>query len=172
MKEYEVRTFLKSYIGKVVPNYIVPGLTSSLVGGVTPRMFSMTRPQELFVAPHNHRYDFACYVLRGRVVNVMYEPTADLRAPEYAVTRYDRERGQLAEEVTRARFLAVLTEYGEGSWYGMGRSEFHSIGFDQGTEVLFLEGPSLKEETYVLEPVVDGKVLRTFQKPSWMQEGL
>jgi hypothetical protein len=55
--------------GKTLHNYIVPGLNSTMLamsaGGGVVRLFEMTREQEAYIVPHDHRYNFTCYVLAG-----------------------------------------------------------------------------------------------------------
>jgi len=55
--------------GRVLEDYIVPGLRSTLLGttaaGGVIRLFEQEREPELFITPHDHRYSFDCYVLKG-----------------------------------------------------------------------------------------------------------
>jgi hypothetical protein len=60
-------------------NYIVPGLTSHLVGGAEfgkVRVFSTERSARDFITPHSHRFDFTSLVLSGTVHNTLYIKSA------------------------------------------------------------------------------------------------
>jgi hypothetical protein len=55
-------------------NYVIPGLTSWLIGQPHPtmgcvRLFTMDRFHEEPIIPHSHRFAFRCRVLAGAVTN-------------------------------------------------------------------------------------------------------
>ncbi len=131
-------------------------------------MFEMTRPQEFFISPHSHRFDFACLVLLGEVLNTLYVPNQ--RGYEHEVSTYTvdgyKEHGLVDRHLKR--FVQVPTRYTMGQWYGMGSNEFHTIAFGHGAKVLFFEGPNCREESEALQPVVNGKVISTFSVEDWM----
>jgi hypothetical protein len=168
-------------------NYIAPGLTSSLIGGHPSgerglvRMFIAERDtREQWVTPHNHRFDFVCLVLQGKVTQFMYYRDeqqiwpgmkAGPRQP-YAVTKlfgtHDAGYG-LEDPMTGPVFYRIVeTLYGEGDTYRMKHDEFHSIRFSEDAMVLFFEGPKLDNPVFILEPWVDGERVPTFKTEPWM----
>lgn len=80
-----------------VRNYIVPGLTSWLIGEPSShgkvRVFTCERDHQEAIAPHSHRYDFQCMVLHGHVTNKIWSECT--MGDEYCVTemRYKDEIG-------------------------------------------------------------------------------
>jgi hypothetical protein len=71
------------------------------------------------------------------------------------------------------RYKRIETRYETGQQYGMEHNEIHSIFFERNTLVLFFEGPSVTEETFVLEPwcrtTADAfMVVPTFEVRPWM----
>jgi hypothetical protein len=44
----------------------------------------------------------------------------------------------------------------------------HSISFSRDAVVLFIESASTKNKSSILEPVVNGKVIPTFEVKEWM----
>lgn len=153
-------------------NYIVPGLTSSLIGahsadGVA-RIFVNSRTQFEHVTPHSHRFDFQCLVLRGEVVNILFEEGGDDRYLASSM-RYLGTPGQFERnKVSLLSWHARRCTYRVGDWYGMTRDQVHSIIFSDDAVVLFLEGPQVTDTTIILEPWVDGEVLPTFKTEPWM----
>lgn len=159
-------------------NYVIPGLTSWLIG--TPskhgcvRMFTMSRTHEEPIVAHSHRFDFRCLVLRGMVRNHVWNYTQSGFGDQYEISRV-AYKGTLGEHektpVARDFFRREITTYAAGEEYGMKAEEFHSIFFDRGTAVLFFEGPNRLDYSQVLEPVVDGKVIPLFRTEEWMFKG-
>lgn len=162
-----------------VRNYVIPGLMSWLIGqpgkmGCV-RLFECTRQHEEPVTPHSHRFDFLCRVLRGRVRNVIWE-RADHRnmdgADLYQASKliYGGEPGKYdrIEKFEQRRFTRVEREYEAGDTYKMAAEQIHSIFFDRGTVVQFFEGPTRRNDSLILEPVVDGEVIPTFKAEPWM----
>ena len=87
-----------------VDNYVLPGLTSSLIGGFghgKVRLFSAERETREWVIPHSHRFDFGCLVLHGEVENILFErgagqvyaETTIRHRPNSPFGTYDVERG-------------------------------------------------------------------------------
>lgn len=160
-----------------VCNYVLPGLTSSLIGAPsangTVRLFHNSRDHQETLTPHSHRFDFMCWVLRGSVPNRLWTKTfsGDRNADEYRTTtlRYQGEIGQYASEpgdVGRWRYED--TQFTEGQCYSMRSHEVHSIFFSRGAIVLFFEGPSAAESSIVIEPVVNGETIPTLEVKPWM----
>jgi hypothetical protein len=167
-----------------VRNYVVPGLTSSLVGGGKNgqvRLLTSDRPTREWVVPHSHRFDFTCLVLTGRVENILFEEFRDYNdrrvnaASEYSpgtlrrvadgLGKYNLERSgqsQLYEEFTKF--------YGPGDTYSMTADQIHSIRFSKDAKVLFFESPEVTDSSIILEPYSNGKVVPTFETQPWMFE--
>lgn len=58
--------------------------------------------------------------------------------------------------------------YGVGQMYSMRHDQIHSIQFSRGAKVLFFEGPQKSNESVIIEPVVDGMKIPTYQKLDYM----
>lgn len=159
-----------------IRNYIVPGLTSWLIGGKSEagcvRMFECERSHEEAITPHSHRFDFHCLVVQGAVRNVLWKREYSLNGDLYArrPITFGGEPGVYehgpAPEVNR--YKRIETRYAAGQQYGMTHDEVHSIFFERNTIVLFFEGPSITDETFVLEPYCDSAVVPTFEVRPWM----
>lgn len=167
---------IRSMTHSQLQNYVIPGLTSSLVGAINPetggvRLFECSRNHHESITPHSHRFDFQCLVLAGRVRNIVWTPTGDSTGDHYGETilaykgapgEYERRGGTLQRYETRESI------YSTGQWYGMRAHEIHSIYFDRGTSVLFFEGPEVTNQTVILEPFVGGQRVPTFEVKDWM----
>ena len=163
--------------GKVLEDYIVPGLRSTelarLAAGGMIRLFEMSHEQEFFVVPHDHRFGFNCYVLRGTAWNTIYhvrEADCALDQATHAAAPYLRSSHSLdLRSVRLMRCELETVPYGEGSWYSMEHSAFHTIEFTKDARVLFIEGPEEKSgPNSCLLPVVNGKIYNTFFWGAWM----
>ena len=44
----------------------------------------------------------------------------------------------------------------------------HSINFSKGAKVLFFEEPSCSNKSYIIEPIVNGEVIRTYVNKDYM----
>lgn len=166
---------LTSLAHSPVRNYVIPGLTSSLIGGISPfgtvRLFQNSRDHQEPITPHSHRFDFVCMVLRGQVRNRMWTETQNENADLYQVKQLDYcgTFGQYEREdhqVSRWQYRDLTFSAGES--YSMKSHEVHSIYFSRGAVVLFFEGPKLTNHSIALEPVVDGKVIPTLKTEPWM----
>lgn len=174
-----IREAVEPMLHSRLQNYIVPGLTSQLVGGSEygkVRLFQTDRQARDFVTPHSHRFDFTCLVLSGTVRNTLFlggGPGVDLWCVS-TIGQVCGKDGLLEYVHTReAEPTAWAQEtytYAEGDAYSMRHTEIHSIQFDRGTQVLFFEGPQIIDHSRMLEPWVDGKVIPTFKTESWMFE--
>lgn len=157
-------------------NYVVPGLTSSLLGGDghgTVRLFEASREQYSDIVPHSHRFDFTCLVLEGYVVNRVWLPTSSTQADLYeaATLLYGGEPGKYRMKphaLGRSRWHYQDIRYNAGNWYTMDADEIHSITFSRNAVVLFFEGPTRVDSTTIIQPVVDGEVVKTFKVEDWM----
>lgn len=166
---------LKGMLGPARHNYIVPGLMSSKVNCHMVRVFENTREQEFFITPHNHRFDLFCVVLRGTVVNTLYQLVASRtplgRADPFARVQYEKGVGaSLRKPFTSGLYERYRNEYKAGCSYAMKANEFHSIHFSSDAIVLFVEGANAGDETTeVLLPVgSDRKVCDTSVTLPWM----
>lgn len=160
--------------GRVLDNYVIPGLRSTLLStteaGGKMRLFEMTREQEYDITPHDHRYSFQCCVLAGSVRNRRYAVQSTLKEyAGYAALPYDHARHALNEDRPRWLYAHSKEEtFGEGDWYSMRCGEFHSIRFAKGTRVLLIEEPEEAEESWCLLPLVGGTICNTFIWRDWM----
>jgi hypothetical protein len=160
-------------------NYIVPGLTSHLVGGGEHgkvRLFFAERNTRDIITPHSHRFDFTCLVLSGFVRNTIYHEGIN-GEEDWCISTIDQVCGAngLREfvhtrEDSPTRFKRETSEYKPGDTYSMKYEEIHSIEFTKGTTVLFFEGPQVVSRSKMIEPWVDGKVVPTFKTEPWMFE--
>lgn len=163
-------------------NYIVPGLVSTLIGedphaSAKIRIFRNTRIQDEFITPHSHRFDLACMVLQGRVENTIFSGVpypnhhSHIYSDEYQVSRllYEGDPGKYDKADTVVeRFGRFTNTYTSGQWYFLKYHEIHSIKFSKDAIVLVFEGDSKTDTTMILEPIVNGKTIRTFKVEDWM----
>lgn len=158
-----------------IRNYIIPGLTSYLIGEPSKehgcvRMFECSREHQEHITPHSHRFDFRCLVLEGEVHNTIWTP--GIHGDQFVETTmvYSGEVGShLAEEPGKAQpWTSKTTRYGQHQWYGMSFDEVHSIRFGRGSCVLFFEGRNVSNNSTILEPFVDGQRVPTFHVAPWM----
>ena len=158
-------------------NYVIPGLSSHQLGdgarGGQVRMFSCFRDQQEHITPHSHRFDFAAYVLNGKVWNQIWTIDDEDEGGLYMVSEllYGGEVGEYKyKNLYPKSFRRETTSYSTGDWYFMRANEIHSIEFQAGTQVIFFEGPEKTNGTKILEPFVHDKVVRTFDIKEWMFE--
>lgn len=141
-----------------IHDYILSGVTSTLLTNGKVRMFEANRYATELVWPHSHRYDLACYVLQGRVTNHIYQRVHDrvphsdrflMNSLEYAGVpgEYDIKPMAVAD------FVRTTTKYLVGEWYSMASTDIHSIEFSRGTKVLVFEGPQVSKESISLTPL-------------------
>lgn len=164
-----VDSLFKSMVSKVLQNYIVPGLKSSILDRGKLRMFEASRLQMQHIVPHSHRFDFAALVLQGSVVNTVF--VAGEKGYEYIEVElsYSGKFGTYTEgSASLQKFSTSSTKYSVGDWYGMCANEIHRIEFSPDARVLFFEGPEIRAESKILKPVVDGEVINTFTVQDWM----
>lgn len=163
----------------LLENYVLPGLTSTLLPKGRLRMFTSSRYTEEFINPHSHRFDFACLVLRGQVWNTIYKPVPSLTpaANPWAVWEVSPVNGGLGEYsrqlFSNYSFYETQTScHLAGQVYSMLDRDIHSIRFSRDAAVLFIEGPERKSYSHVLEPLngFPDKVdtIPTFKTQPWM----
>lgn len=158
-----------------VRNYIIPGLTSWLLGDGEQgrvRAFSCEREHHESIVPHSHRYDFQCLVLRGNVHNIEWIKSDSDHADSYKISmqQYHQEiGGYTIESIEKtSNFISLTSMYFAGQSYGMPHHAIHSIRFSKDSLVLFFEGKTKKNFSYFLEPYVNGKAVPTAQVRDWM----
>lgn len=156
-----------------VRNYVLAGLDSYLLNNGTVRLFSSERETHDHITPHSHRFDFLCIVLSGYVVNRLWKlrPAHSDDADSFMRSKlyYNGEIGKHSrEEIGGAWYSYADTTFRAGQCYAMASNEIHSIKFSRDANVLFFEGPSKSLETTIIEPIVDGKVIRTYETKPYM----
>lgn len=156
-----------------IHNYIVPGLTSWLLGEPSERgkvrVFTSAREHHENIVPHSHRYDFECLVIRGHVKNHIWE--IDPKGDDFCATtmRYKDEVGSFDRcESFIEKYSARSMCYTAGQTYGMEHTAIHSIEFSRDAIVLFLEGPELTLNSVMLEPYVGNRKIPTGTIEDWM----
>lgn len=174
---HEIEKALRTMQNNSLRNYIVPGLTSHLIGGGKfgkVRLFHASRNTRDIITPHSHRFNFTCLVLEGMVYNTIYKE-GKLGAEEWCRSTIDQvcgEDGLLSyvhiREDKPSLWTKEVNQYTLGETYSMTYREVHSIEFEKGTKVLFLEGPHLADKSVMIEPWVDGRVVPTFKTEDWM----
>ena len=168
------KAMLRTMMHSPVRNYVVPGLTSWLIGEPSPkgtmRFFECSRDHQENITPHSHRFDFQCWVLAGRVRNKVWTPSYG--GGDY-FTRTNLIYGGAVGQYEKVRIGVcgwgfTETDYAKDDWYSMEAKEVHSIEFSKGAEVLFFEGPAIAGQSMILEPWVDGEDVPTFEVKPWM----
>lgn len=175
LSNLDLHEFLDEIGHSRLDNYILPGLSSTLLSGadVNVRMFKNSRPSDGVITPHSHRFSLGCCVMQGEVTNWIYllGDSGFSGQAEYQATtlRYDGKPGHYEFGSSEFRHYR---RYGQrfvaGEWYFMRHTDIHSIEFSQDARVLIIEGPDVSNETTILEPVVNGKVVPTFEVKPWM----
>lgn len=165
-----------------VHDYVIPGLSSSLIGGDGKhgrvRMFTQERYHEEPITPHTHRFDFTCLVLKGQVKQVLWKPAPEIPGADpgdpFCRTKLIHH-GRFGEydvepeiNIPFTNYFRYELTYSSGMCYHMKAEEYHTIFFSKGAEVLFFEGPDRLDHSFILEPVSDGRVIRTFKVEPWM----
>jgi hypothetical protein len=169
--------FLLGMAHSPVRNYVIPGLTSYLIGSPskagTMRLFTCTRDHQEGITPHSHRFNLMCWVLRGSVTNRLWTATRQTESgrDDYMVSHllYQGDMGQYEKVEHRVRSFGYEDHtYQAGDCYSMQAHEIHSIHFWRGATVLFFEGPTITDTSVVLEPYVDNAVIPTLEVKPWM----
>jgi len=162
---------IESMRSDTLSNYIVPGLSSSLLENGKVRLFDCSRNHQESIVPHSHRFDFASLVLCGKVVNKIWTSTTESSGDFFEETylRYGGKPGSYMSAVHGRDFYNYRSKtYEQGKWYVMKSDDIHSIEFERGTKVLVFEGPQITNTSTILEPVVNGKKIPTHVVEDWM----
>ena len=157
-------------------NYIIPGLTSSLITAPSKdgciRLFECSREHQEQVTPHSHRFDFRCYVVKGWVTNIIWNkqwlPRDGDRFMSSTLT-YQGESGKYKTTTGESgSWSPSKSTYQAGEFYSMRYDQIHSIQVSRNAKVLFFEGKTETNESFILEPEVDGIIIKTFKTEKWM----
>lgn len=158
-----------------IHNYIVPGITSSLVGvdRGRVRMFDNNRHQMQNIIPHSHRFDLSCLVVSGRVVNTLWRPSVDGDLMIEIEQHYLGDPGgykiSVKPSLVPTPYEPTEYVYNSGDWYHMKHDEIHSINFSRGAKVLIFEGEELTKDVKALAPrIMDFDVNEYMKVPGWM----
>tara|TARA_R110000851_G_C12822952_1_gene539806 strand:+ start:64 stop:603 length:540 start_codon:yes stop_codon:yes gene_type:complete len=154
-----------------VSNYVIAGLDSYLVSNGNVRMFENSRNHQDQITPHSHRFNFACLVLEGSVINREWFETSEEEGDffESTILHYNGKIGSHTKSKEGRSFYAYLdTKHKEGDCYAMSAQQIHSIQFSKGAKVLFLEGPQITDTSIIIEPVIDGVVIPTYENKPYM----
>lgn len=156
---------------QTLKNYVIAGLDSSLIQNGCVRYFENSRDHQDFITPHSHRFDFACIVLEGTVANSIWEPTTEEEGDFFQTSfiHYDGKIGDYDRAPDGRNWYKAKTNlYRAGDIYSMTTEQIHSIKFGRGAKVLFFEGPSILDCSLIIEPVVDGEVIKTLETKDYM----
>lgn len=176
--------FLISTAHSPIENYVVPGLTSYLIGlpakdGSLVRLFHSAIEQEMFITPHSHRYDSHHTVLKGEVKNIIYTPPYnseyfDEELDEYYLSELIADEGlgeYVIKEVGPRKYRKIYSEYSAGESYAFSSTQIHSIKFGKNTYVLVVQGFTITDTSAILEPYIAGERVPTFTVEDWMFKG-
>lgn len=167
MKEH-IKNIMNMRSSKV-DNYVIPGLSSSLLGNGKVRFFECDRNHQETINPHSHRFDFSCFVLSGTVTNRIWHK--DIAGDLFMLSEleYCGEIGRHKKTEKETGYYSFIdTEYKTGDWYSMLSTEIHSIFFKKGTKVLFFEGAEVSSKSFIIEPFINDETVNTFAVSDWM----
>ena len=142
-----------------IVNHVEHGLDSTLLSKGLFRIFEANYETQVRL-PHSHKYNFACLVLKGSVLNRVYKPIENNKYKEnnelHAEYCVAIQTGTLGDykfnKQHRQAFEITEKLHGEGDWYQMTHEEIHTIRFSKGALVLFIEGPAVTDQVEVLFP--------------------
>lgn len=154
-----------------VANYVIAGLDSYMLEAGNIRMFENSRNHQDQITPHSHRFDFVCLVLSGHVINKIWTECSEEEGDFFQSSMLDYS-GEIGEHSKvkegRAYYSFKDTLYLRGECYSMKADEIHSIQFSKGAKVLFFEGPEIQKTSLIIEPVVTGEVINTYENRDYM----
>lgn len=160
-----------------VTNYVVPGLTSYMIGAPSEhgcvRMFHSEREHQECLTPHSHRFDLQSWVIQGSVTNIIWTPTGDedTGADLFQTTVLEYEGSIGSYKKTKGgvgKWRAAPKRYLEGECYQMKAEEVHSIRFSRGAILVIFEGAQVSNSSMIIEPYVDDLLVPTFKVEDWM----
>jgi hypothetical protein len=156
-----------------VYNYVLAGLTSSLMQEGSVRLFTAERETFDYIAPHSHRFPLACFVVQGQVQNTLWWKT---KIPGHSVYRakrltYHGAPGEYGVEMGDIDgYKHECHTFNAGDVYTMKADEIHSIRFNKGAVVLFIEGEEETNETVMLEPHINDTTIHLGAVKDYMFE--
>lgn len=160
-----------------VRNYIIPGLTSWLIGSPHKngrvRLFYNERNHSETVIPHSHRYPLYCEVLEGHVTNTIWARSKVKNDANdfYRISKIFPEDGfgkYRVEFFDTGWFYSVEQKYYKEQTYHLEAATIHSIKFSKGAAVLIFEGEQESESSSIIEPISDNVAIPTFKVEDWM----
>jgi len=166
-----IENILTQMKGETVSNYVIAGLDSHLIAHGKIRYFENARDHQDQITPHSHRFDFTCLVVAGQVANKVWAECGEFDGDlfESSTLQYMGEIGEHTTKREGRNFWRYSTfKYRIGQCYSMKADEVHSIQFGKGAKVLFFEGPEISDTSLIIEPVVNGEVIRTYRKLEYM----
>ncbi|HEU0073234.1 MAG TPA: hypothetical protein VFS30_04415 [Dehalococcoidia bacterium] len=109
--------------------------------------------------PHNHRYSFSSYILKGAYTHTLYEVADNATAPD-AQPYWELHQppgthdGGPLPKLPMTRLSPLLTQtQAEGSSYSLHHTTFHATALPaQNAYSLFLRGPAEKPSAIFLDP--------------------
>lgn len=173
LKSNDMIDILQQMKSDTLHNYVIAGLDSSLLENGKVRLFECSRNHYDFITPHSHRFDIVCLVLQGTVWNTLWTKVPDTSKHEdlfqLSQVNYKGKPGEYTTKpISRDRYSSNCTRYVEGDTYSMKAEEIHSISFSKNAKVLFFEGPEVCNHSHIIEPVVNDKVILTFETKNYM----
>lgn len=154
-----------------VSNYAIAGLDSYLLENGKMRIFECSRNHQDQITPHSHRFDFACLVLKGTVINKIWTECDEKQGDLFELSRlfYSGIIGSHSKEPDGRSWYNFRSKvYNAGDVYSMKAEELHSINFSKDSVVLFFEGCQDLDESYIIEPVVNDQVIPTYENKPYM----
>ena len=167
----ELINLLDQMKSSTLSNYVIAGLSSSLLENGKVRYFENSRDHQDSITPHTHRFDFTCLVLDGYVTNRIWHLCEGGDLFVCSMLDYKGSVGDHVVASTNPETEAYDdTDYENvaGEFYSMTYNQFHSIRFSKGAKVLFFEGPQVTNTSFIIEPYVDGVLIPTYQKLDYM----
>lgn len=167
----ELKNILNSMKSSKLSNYIVAGLDSYLLTSGKVRLFECSRNHQDSVTPHSHRFDFSCLVISGAVCNRVWKECNEDDGDFFqsSIITYSGDVGSHSVKPEGRDFWSYSdSKYKAGDIYSMTSDQVHSIFFSKGATVLFFEGPDKSNDSIIIEPVVNGQVIRTYEKKDYM----
>lgn len=147
---------LAPHLTSRIRNYAVPDLTSRLLEGWTPRVFTVEGYQHTaFTLPHSHRYNLLSIVLAGHVYNRIW-----FKYRGRGIDPGDRHCTRLTYAGEPGKYATAPESYEQwacrgacyrwGEAYYMAHTDVHSIQFSPDACVLILESPPVSDSSIVL----------------------
>ncbi len=176
----QLNKFIESMKGGSIKNYILEGLTSTLIDQGSIRLFESSRHQTRQITPHSHTYHLFCVVLSGGVFKktwTLYEgefgerSEADFKTDEFmlsTIEKTDKFGKYKKTNESVGRYFNRIAKFNTGNCYEIKQGEIHSIDFSKDAVVLVFQSPEVEEISQVIEPIYEGEVIETLITEDWM----